>query len=509
MRVPSWLSSLVALLAPTRCRRAHRRLTFRPCVEGLEDRTTPSAVPLTDLSLDVSPASGVTAVGSWVYFVTDPGTDQAQLWRTDGQPGHAAPVDTGGKPVLASLETNSPRNVVVAAGPWLYFVTNDGAGDYSLWRNDSRNGQSQELRTFGSAPSPWSPDVSPGPYGLTAFGQDVYYVAYEPDTGYELHRTAGDETGTTTVFDLLPGPESSWPNKPWATDTYVYASVREGPFALYGIDATASDSVAHLVPSPTEGVPYLPFTSPGGTDYFFGGAIPTAVGSDLYFANIPFGGGLWRLTSPNEAPQFIPTVEPTEIGGIVIDGIPFLMTAANGTLYFTGGGGGAFGSSSSYSLWKVEGATATLLQNFPDAYLPDQMVAVGSDLYISDYSQFAFAGYRVTFPTRLWKCSTTGSGSPELIATPQERGGMTDPGIASLTPVGSSLYFQLTDADVQSLGIGLEGWWQPAATATGAQQVTPPGLVVAEDHLYVVSPEATAGGAGEGRHGVSVFLLGV
>jgi hypothetical protein len=148
------------------------------------------------------------------------------------------------------------------------------------------------------------------------------------------------------------------------------------------------------------------------------GAIPTAVGSDLHFAASLFSGdgGLWRLTSPTEAPQFIPTVGPDRING---GPGAFHMTAAGGALYFTGrsvtGGG--------YSLWKCEGATTTLIQDFPDnRYYPLQMVAVGLDIYFSDQSDAALSDGGVTSPTRVWKWSTTGAGSAELVASRQGTG---------------------------------------------------------------------------------------
>src|SRR5262249_28589296 len=162
--------------------------------------------------------NGLTPVGSSVYFVGD----QGQLWRSNGQPGGATQVDTGGKPVDFSAETNTFRPNMVAAGPWLYFFTDDGDGNYTLSRNDSRTGETEpSLQTFGSVTLNVPFAMTAAPAGLTPFGQEVYYLAYDSIHGYELHRTAG-VTKAHTVFDLLPGPDSSVPSKPWATSSYVY-----------------------------------------------------------------------------------------------------------------------------------------------------------------------------------------------------------------------------------------------------------------------------------------------
>jgi ELWxxDGT repeat protein len=394
-------------------------------------------------------------------------------------------VDTGGKPLEFSNYTNSFRPVMVAAGPWLYFFTDDGNGLYSLRRTtQSMGGASEFLKTFDSQPadSPWGV-VSTGPYALMAFGQDVYYVAYDPDTGYELHRTDG-ATGTTTVFDLVPGPDSSWPTQPWATDRYIYVSVQAGPPQLFGIDALSTAPVAAPVPSPPQGSPFLPSISPIGISFygFDTGSFPTAVGSDLYAFD---GGELWRLTSPTQAPEPIPTVGSTV--GPEGGAFAFPMTAADGALYFLGKSTTpGFG----YSLWKVKGSTPALIQDFPSDTsrlhpYPVQITAVGSDIYFTD--QIAAAplepSFALLYPSRLWKWSTAwvpGSDSAELVAS--QLG--SEFGIASLTPVGSSLYFQL-DSSSQGAGRdGQEGWWQATDTPDQPVRVTPPGLQVIENFNY-------------------------
>jgi ELWxxDGT repeat protein len=448
-------------------------------------RTFPSAVQLTNPA-NVFVNSGLTAVGSAVYFVTggtpyDPNNNTTQLWWTNGQPGGATQVDTGGMPIDFSFYTYSFRPEMVAAGPWLYFFTYDGNGNYSLRRTrQSLGGASEFLKTFDNQPAfeQWF-GQSAGPYGLMAFGQDVYYVAYDPDTGYELHRTDG-ATGTTTVFDLVPGPDSSWPTRPWATDRYIYVTVTAGPPQIFGIDTQSQVPVAVPVPSAGQGSPNFVYGLEYGSN---AQAFPTAIGSDLYV----YDGGLWRLTSPTQAPEFIPTVKsappPLDDGEA-----PFPMTAVGGALYFLGAS--TTSPRSGYSLWKVEGSTATLIQDFPsgsapDAQYPVQITAVGSDIYFSDQDGYAsiMYGSRVT-PTRLWKWSTNwvpGSDSAELIASLSG----TNYGIASLTPAGSSLYFQFDSSINGNGGVdSIEGWWQATNMPGQPVRVTPPGLVVPEDFNY-------------------------
>src|SRR5437764_881990 len=131
MRLPSWLRPFTARPYPARARRAPRRPSFRPGVELLEDRTTPSVVQVTNLPF-VSGPSDLTPVGSTLYFLADDGTNASHLWRTDVRTGETVPVESGSQPV-APDQTQLGAQV----GSWLYFISHNTDGTYTLWRNNS------------------------------------------------------------------------------------------------------------------------------------------------------------------------------------------------------------------------------------------------------------------------------------------------------------------------------------------------------------------------------------
>src|SRR5262249_32900247 len=145
-------------------RRATRR-PARPFVEALEDRTTPSAVPVADVGM--SNVGMMVAAGSRLYFATSDGS----LWRTDPT-GHAVALHTT-HPLLGP---NYQKDVLVASNPFVYFFTDDGGGDYTLWRDDSRKDGQDELQSVQHLVA--GPGIeSFAPYGLAAVGQDLYFNA--------------------------------------------------------------------------------------------------------------------------------------------------------------------------------------------------------------------------------------------------------------------------------------------------------------------------------------------
>ena len=78
------------------------------------------------------------------------------------------------------------------------------------------------------------------PYGLTAFGDYLYFAAYDNTNGYELWRTNG--TTTTLVHDIRTGSDGSYPDYFTALGDYPgFEAVR--PIARLVIDDYTSGAI--------------------------------------------------------------------------------------------------------------------------------------------------------------------------------------------------------------------------------------------------------------------------
>ncbi len=175
---------------------------------------------------------------------------------------------------------SSPLDLTVV-GDNLYFLAYTPDTGSELYVHDGTN------TTLVADLNPGTGDSSPRQ--LTAVGDNLYFRARTPDTGNELY--VHDGTNTTLVADLNPGTGSSTPG--WLTavgdNLYFHASTPDTSNELYIHDGTNTTLVADLNPSN-------------------GGSSPrelTAFGDNLYFrATTPeTGDELWVVAPDSSAPE--------------------------------------------------------------------------------------------------------------------------------------------------------------------------------------------------------------
>jgi len=205
-----------------------------------------------------SDARGFTQAGARAFFVAD-GSEDLQLWSTDGSAGGTAEVtafapsgtsDARGDafiftplgervvfPLLgrpwvsngtaagtvsltdvAGLDPNADERELTRLGDVVYFAGSDSIAGRELWRTD------------GSAAGTWRvADIVPGiggsqPLGLVALDDLLLFAATDADGDRELWRTDGTEAGTVRVADIAAGLTASEPEELAGGDGYAFFS---------------------------------------------------------------------------------------------------------------------------------------------------------------------------------------------------------------------------------------------------------------------------------------------
>jgi VCBS repeat-containing protein len=393
----------------------------------------------------------LTPVGSTLYFQT--GDYPYQLWRTDGRPGDAVPVDHGVN-LFSTGDWTSRTGPVgfIQAGTWVYFFSDngpDGQGvhTYTLWRNDSAAGPtslSQSVVTVSADPG------GSGPYNLVTvkhgLHDDVYFGTYVPaDTAWELWKVPDADTGPAAPVAarfLYDGIDSNGPG----------GMVGAGSKLYFGADAPGTTVVMWESDGTFAGTGMV---QNGGNPVSPSTLEQVAVGSDLYV--ITTDGHLWRLSGQTATDlATLGWSDPNNIAypsdNLNNDGINlFHMTAAGDSLYFTtkdlsGPGPG------SYDLWKWTGSTATQpdwVWHAPTSpsgrpsgtapYQPSEIVAVGPDVYLTDWAS-------IRGESRLWKRDgTTGETTLLKWFSGYDYGSSPYNVAFGLTAAGSAVYLQGSD----------------------------------------------------------------
>lgn len=138
----------------------------------------------------------ITAVGDTLYFVVDDGADAWELWRSDGTTAGTAMVSS--QPRSDAFSAAAPSELV-ALGDTLLFSQEDPETGNELWRSD---GTPEGTRLVA--------DINPGEAGsrplfVTAVGDRVFFAATDATHGNELWVSDGTEAGTRLVEDITPG----------------------------------------------------------------------------------------------------------------------------------------------------------------------------------------------------------------------------------------------------------------------------------------------------------------
>jgi ELWxxDGT repeat protein len=280
-------------------------------------------------------------------------------------------------------------------------------------------------------------DGSAFPFGLTAVGDTLYFVASDREHGLELWRTDATE-GAILVGDLYAGPGSSGPSGLTAVGTEVFFRANRNEI-WKASDATGAVKLATVGPENDE---------PAGSGSY---ALFAVLNGKLLFGDDDgtTGRELWAIDAATGTTGLLKEIAPgndSAFSGSMSYGA---AAALDGVLYF------AATDDTGTELWRTDGTEggtrqvaniATTIWYGPsgpveDSSSPGSLTPVGDLLF--------FTAYTYDSGRELWKTDGTAAGTVMVadIATgnssyyigPNPGGSGSDP--ADLTAVGNVVYF--------------------------------------------------------------------
>lgn len=215
---------------------------------------------------ELEPSGEFAVCGGSLYFAHFVGSENYELWKSDGSPDGTARVDGIGS------FTYPPRSYTEYNGS-LYFRANDGANGIELWQLDCATDAVTMVQ-----------DINPGPASsyveyLTVMNNVLYFTAEDDAAGDELWQTDGTAAGTTRVADIKPGPDGSSISALTAFNGMLYFSADDGEHGdeLWRSNGTGEGTVLLLDinPGPDWSYPYG-FTAVNGSLFFATAMPPTS-----------------------------------------------------------------------------------------------------------------------------------------------------------------------------------------------------------------------------------------
>ncbi len=344
--LPRYLNTVNGHLAFTEF---HRRL-------GLSDGTTAGT--------SIVPGSSVLVfatkpLGNELFFLSQPDSDPAGLWKTDGTaagtvlvaphssptPG-SSPVPSGGK-VFYSLFNgtsfdlwvsdgtaggtsivgtglSSPQTPTDANGTLFFIAFQPALSRYTLWKSNGTAAGTVQVSTVTIASSE--------PFAALPDGT-LLFPGNDDGHGEELWRSDGTDAGTVLVQDVLPGPTSSRISGLTVAGGRAFFAADDG---VHGRELWVSDGTAagtHLV---KDVVPGAGSSAPSSL---------TAVGSVVVFSAFDDAHGVeaWRSDGTDAGTWRLADVAPGPLSSN-----PLGFTVAGSKLFFT-----ANDNTTGFELWAI------------------------------------------------------------------------------------------------------------------------------------------------------------
>ena len=375
----------------------------------------------------------LTNVNGTLFFVANDGTNGYELWKSDGTSSGTVLVKDirpGPGSAFGAFGSFSVNPSLTNVNGTLFFVANDGANGYELWKSDGTSTGTSMVRHIKLGVES-SFAISPNP-SLTNVNGTLFFVASNFASNYELWKSDGTSTGTTVVKEIVPGTGSPFrfglgsinPRLTNVNGLLLFAANGGSGVELWRSDGTSTGTV--LVRD----------IFPGVLSGFDTSVAPVVVGSTLFFVGTNGASGLelWRSDGTFSNTVLVKDINP---GG---HSRPQYLTNVNGTLFFTADNG-----SDGRELWKSNGtSTGTVLVK--DIWEgPGSPWPAGFNPFFTNVSgTLYFAADDGNSGVELWKSDGTSAGTLQ-VRDIRPGGANSHSNPQQLAEAGGLLFFQAND----------------------------------------------------------------
>lgn len=356
------------------------------------DGTTAGTVLVKDIASSTASSNpaNLFVFNNALYFVANDGATGYELWKTDGtESGTALVIDlnTGTANALGSTAANRRFEIM---GSYFYFMAEGSSTTgYELWRSNGTAGGTTLVKDIYTGSGDGYPNHFKNINGT------LYFWARTSVAGYELWKSDGTESGTVLIKDIYAGSnDSGWDYTSTSTFTpdffsmgnNVYFVATEGStgYELWKTDGTATGTVQVKDIKPGTNGSYIG----GGYTYSNGFSGLTLFKNELYFsaedgtAQPYHGQELWKTNGTVAG-----TVLVKDIVAGIGDSTPEFFTIYNNTLYFVAGS-----STSSRVLWKTTDGTEASTISISGILNPNYLTVSNGILYFSAYASSGSVG---------------------------------------------------------------------------------------------------------------------
>jgi ELWxxDGT repeat protein len=404
--------------------RAHQNRSFRPSLEPLEDRCTPTTVSLlADINTngDSNPFF-LTNVNGTLFFIATDSNNDTELWKSDGTAAGTIRVKD-----INPTGSSTPENLTNVNGT-LFFTAADSTGDRELWKSDGTDAGTIRVKDI-------NPTGSSLPVGLTNVNGTLFFQAEDSNNNFELWKSDGTDAGTIRVKDINPTGSSFPGNLTNVNGTLFFdATDSSGDDELWKSDGTDAGTV-RVKDINTNGS-----SNPRNL---------TNVNGTLFFTATDSSGDteLWKSDGTDAGTVRVKDIDPGNGSSL-----PIILTNVNGTLFFS-----AVDGSGDRELWKSDGTDAGTVRvkdiRTNGSSLPAHLTNVNGTLF--------FTATDNSGDEELWKSDGTAVGTVRVKDI--DTTGSSEP--TNLTNVNGTLFFDAFDST------GDDELWKSDGTDAGTVRV--------------------------------------